>query len=64
MDEFIFSKIIHEGKIYQNYVGIVCETSKGKHVLLPSFNGNLTHTPKCRFGTRKCRGCARLDPSV
>ena len=52
MGKLRFSKIIHGRKIYQNYVGIGSETSKGEHLLLPSFNGNLAHTHK----SNKCRG--------
>ena len=57
LDNLIFSKRNHGGKIYQNYVGIGSETSKGKHLLLPSFNGNLTHTHQVQvWGPRSAKG--------
>ena len=49
MDKLRFHKRIHGEKIYQNYVVKGSETSKGEQLLLPRFNGNLAHTPKCRF---------------
>ena len=56
IDNLRFSKIIYGSNIYQNYVGIGRETSMGKHLLLPSFNGNLTHTPSANMEQESAKG--------